>query len=85
MEDMFENRLAEETIYVVLSDQKEIEIAKKQKWITEFTNDNSTVWEYDHASRQKLRVEKHDYVSLQYFRYMTRIPVNVFIQLERGF
>lgn len=40
LESMYKNRLCEETIFVHLTNMKDIEIAKKQKWISQYPNDN---------------------------------------------
>ena len=46
-EAKYVNRLCEETILVHLADMRDIEIAKRQKWISEYPNDNQTIWEWD--------------------------------------
>ena len=78
VDSMYVNRLAEETVYVFLEDQREVDIAKRHHWITQYPNDNHTTWEYDRYNRDKHKVEKSFHVSLRYFRYMANVPINVF-------
>jgi len=82
---MFDNRLAEETVYVQLQNQNEIEMAKKMNWITKYANDNSTIWEYDKEKKQNHKVSKSNSMSIRYFRYMSQVPIDAFKQLDRHF